>query len=308
MEQRSYITPDPAAAAPPAVVRADLGLLVMSGIWAINFSVIKVALADLSPLAFNALRFPLASLMVFLVLRRRGPVPLPRRADLPAIVTLGIIGNVIYQLFFIFGIDRTLAGNAALLLAGSPILTTVFASAIGQERVRPRVWAGVVGTFGGMALVVAGGSGVALGIDTLAGDLIMVAASVAWSTYTVGSKRPIDRYGAVPVTAWTLWIGTPFLFLLGAPDLLALDWAAVRPAAWASIAYAGLFGIGLAYLLWYSGVRHVGNTRTAVYSNVVPVLALLVAWAWLGEVPSAPQIAGAAIIIGGVMLARTGRT
>src|SRR5690606_5010735 len=130
--------------------------------------------------------------------------------------------NVIYQLFFIFGIDRTLAGNAALLLAGSPILTTVFASAIGQERVRPRVWAGVVGTFGGMALVVAGGSGVALGIDTLAGDLIMVAASVAWSTYTVGSKRPIDRYGAVPVTAWTLWIGTPFLFLLGAPDLLAL--------------------------------------------------------------------------------------
>lgn len=74
--------------------------------------------------------------------------------------------------------------------------------------------------------------------------------------------------------------------------------------AWTGVAFAGIFGIALAYLLWYQGVRYIGNTRTAIYSNLVPVLAILIAWLWLGEVPSVGQIVGAVVIIGGVMLAQ----
>lgn len=295
------------AAPAPAPVRTNLGLATMVVIWALNFSVIKVALEDLSPLTFNALRFPLASLMVYGVLRLRGPIRIPGRRDAVRILALGLLGNVVYQLLFIFGLDRTRAGNAALLLAGSPILTALLSAGLGHERVRPRVWLGVVATVVGIALVVlGGGEGIELGLDTFVGDLTLLAASVAWSVYTVGARAPIERYGSVAVTAWTLWIGTAFLVLLGLPGLATLDWTAVRPMAWIGVAYAGLFGIGLAYLLWYQGVHSIGNTRTAAYSNLVPVLALAIAWLWLGEVPGVWQLTGAAVIIGGVTLAQTG--
>lgn len=287
-------------------LRTDLGLLLMVAIWAVNYSVIKSALAELPPLAFNALRFPLASLFVYIVLRRQGSIPLPERGDRGWIAAIGIIGVLVYQLLFIFGIDRTRAGNAALLLASSPILTALLSAAVGHERLGPRVWAGVAATVVGMTLVVLGGDdgGVGIGLDTLVGDLTIIAAAAVWSVYTVGARRPIERYGSLPVTAWTLWVGTAFLLPFGIRDLAALEWSAISTGAWAAVGFTGMFGIGLAYVLWYRGVERIGNTRTAIYSNLDPVLALLVAWPWLGEVPTPWQIVGAAVIIGGVMMAR----
>lgn len=290
----------------PAPVRADSGLLVMVVIWALNFSVIKLGLDAIEPLAFNALRFPLAALFVFVVLRMRGPIPLPAPGDRLRVLLLGLVGNVGYQYLFIAGIDRTRAGNASLLLAATPILTGLLSAWVGHERLDRRIWSGVVATFLGIALVVAaGGGGIGIGLDTLAGDLLLVGASAVWAVYTVGARDPIARYGSVAVTAWTLWVGTVGVALLGVPQLAATDLSAVPLAAWGAVVYAGCLGIGLAYLLWYQGVRHVGNTRTAVYSNLVPVLAILVAWVWLGEVPSFWQLVGAAVIIGGVTLTRT---
>ena len=65
-----------------------------------------------------------------------------------------------------------------------------------------------------------------------------------------------------------------------------------------------ILGIGLAQVLWYRGVKLIGNTRTAVYQNVVPIGAIAVAWAWLDEVPNGGQLAGAAIVVGGVAVVR----
>lgn len=274
-------------------------------LWAVNFSVVKVALGHVDPLGFNALRFPLASLALWLILRRRGPIPRPSHDDLGKIVGLGIVGNVVYQLLFILGIDRTLAGNAALLLAATPMWTALLARVFGGERHPPRVWVGVAGTLLGLALVVAGG-GVGFGLDTatLAGDLMLAAGSVAWAIYTVGAKGPIARHGSMAVTAWTLWVGTAFLVLLGLPDLARQDWTTLTAGFWLAVLFSGVGSIAVAYLLWYRGVRVLGGTSTAAHSNLVPVVALVVAWLWLGEAPGALQLLGAAVTIGGVSLAR----
>ena len=162
-------------AAPRATRGTDLVLLLMVLIWAVNFSVIKSALAQLPPLAFNALRYPLAALVVLIALRRQGPLPLPRPEHRARIVVLGLLANLVYQLFFIFGMARTRAGNASLLLAGTPVMTALFSAWAGHERLGPRVWLGVGGAVVGMALIVASGGGeMGFGGETLAGDLIMV--------------------------------------------------------------------------------------------------------------------------------------
>ncbi len=280
----------------------------MALIWGINFPLIKASLAEIPPLAFNALRFPLAALTVFLILRRREGLVWPEPRDWPRLVFLGIVGNVVYQGFFILGIDRTLAGNASLLLATTPVWTILLSTLLGHERPGSLVWAGVLATLSGLILVVLGANAsLALRGSTLPGDLMILGGAMAWSIYSVGCRDLIRKYGSVPVTAWTLWVGSLGLVLMGLPSLLRAPLAETSFLAWGGVVYAGVLAIGLAYLLWYRGVQQLGNARTAAYSNLTPILALLVAWAWLGEVPTALQILGAGIVLVGLSLARLGR-
>ncbi|MGH8433851.1 MAG: DMT family transporter [Pseudomonas sp.] len=289
-------------------LRAHIALLFMVIIWAVNFSVAKIALRHLSPLAFNGLRFPLACAALYVLLRRSGPVPMPARSDYLRVIVLGVLGNLVYQQFFIFGLDQTRAGTASLMLAGTPLITAILSATLGHERIRPRVWIGVCCTLIGISLVVLFGEhDPSAARGTRIGALLLLSASISWAIYTVGSRRLVQRYGPVPVTAWTLWIGSLGVFLVGLPDIARAQLQRLSPGIWLAVVYAGVLSIGAAYLIWYNGVRELGNTRTATYSNLVPAVTLLVAWLWLNETPSVGQLAGAATIIGGVTLAQSRR-
>lgn len=294
--------------APAQEASADLGLLLMALIWGVNFPLIKASLAELSPYAFNALRFPLAAITVYLVLKARGRICWPEKGDWPRLVLLGVVGNVVYQGFFINGINSTLAGNASILLATTPVWTLTFSTLRGHEKPGGVVWLGILTTLAGMSLVVLGGS-LTVGIQgaTLQGDLLTAGAAVTWSAYTVGSRNMIQKYGSLPVTAWTLWVGAIGLMCIGFLPLLGTPLRQTSPFAWFGVMYAGVLAIGLAYILWYRGVQRIGNSRTAAYSNLTPLVALVVAWIWLGEVPRPLQVAGATVVLMGLSLARFGR-
>ena len=286
-------------------VTTDLGLLLIVLIWGVNFSVLKVLLRELEPLALNALRFPMAAVALWILVRRLDGSSKPDPEDLRRIITLGLLGNVAYQLCFIFGVDSTFAGNASLLLATTPVWTLFLSSVAGHERPGGWVIIGVAGTLIGIFMVITGSRDAGtLASPTTRGDLLILIASMLWAMYTVGGRKPVIRYGALRVTAWTLWVATPIIFLMGLPSLMKTDLRTITPEAWIGITYAGLLGIGLAYLLWYRAVERIGNNRTAVYSNLVPVAALITAWIWLGEVPTTLQLIGAAVILVGLTLAR----
>jgi drug/metabolite transporter (DMT)-like permease len=292
----------------PQILRANLALLAMSWIWALNFSIAKEALSSVPALAFNTLRFPLAALVVTVAMAHRGGLRLPDPADRWRFLALGMLGNLIYQMCFILGLANTRAGTASVLLSGTPIVTALLAAAVGQEHVGRRVWIGATATLTGIiVVVVAGARSPAGGETTLLGELLLIGATFAWAIFAVGSRGLIVRYGALPVTAWTLWAGSIGICLAGLPATLAMDLRSLDAQAWFAIVYAGALSIGVAYVLWSYGVRHLGPTRTSTYSNLVPVFALLGAWVLLGERPSIGQFLGAAIIITGVTLAQTQR-
>jgi drug/metabolite transporter (DMT)-like permease len=282
----------------------EIGLALMVLVWGVNFSVVKSALAAFSPLAFNSLRFLVASAFVFGVLRLQGPLPRPERRDVLRLAALGIIGNVLYQVTFVFGIDLTRAGNASVLLALSPLFVTLLSALAGHERPGPVTWLGGALSLSGVALI--SGGNVALGESgqALLGDGILVLSALIWAGYTVGAKPLIERYGSVPVTAWTLWTGAAGMLLLAIPSLARQEWSAVGPGAWGGLLFSACFAIGLAYLIWYRGVERIGNTRTAVYSNLTPAVALIVAALALGERLTVFSVAGALLTLGGVLLVR----
>ncbi len=278
-------------------------MLLVCLIWGINFSVMKRAIVEVPPLAFTAVRFTLASLVLWLVLRiREGPVAFPA-GSVWRLIVLGVLGNTLYQLAFILGLVHTTATNSALLIATVPMLVAVLGALLGLEKLTARVgWGIAVATVGVVVIEVT--RGVVLTSSTLLGDGLTLLAALSWAGYTVGIRPLTGSISPLRLTAFTMITGTPGLLLVGLPQALRHDWWRVGIVGWGGLAYAALFSLTLAYLLFNTSVRDVGASRSAVYLCVTPAIAALVAWAVLGERPHPVQGIGALLIIAGVLITR----
>lgn len=285
----------------------DLLLLLMTLIWGSNFTAIKFSMGDnLLPLSFNGLRFVLASILMAIAALASGHTMKVKGGDGWRLFGLGVLANTLYQSLFIMGMAHTRAGNAALILATTPMFTAVISRLQRQEYFTARGIAGLLLAFGGIVLIILSGRGEVSVGETVLGDCLLVASTVCWSLYTVGSKPLVHLYGSMKATAFMMITGTPLLLLVCAPSLLRQDWSRVRPVAWAGVVYSAVFAIALAYIIWNHGVRKIGSTRTAIYSNITPIVAMLVAWLALGEAPTAGQVVGAVVIFAGIYLVRRG--
>ena len=302
---------DPAAAPAserdvPGASLTDVLLVTMSLIWGINYSVVKYGTGVIAPLAYNGVRVTMAAVALFAVVHwtRR---PAPGRRDVLTLLALGMLGNGVYQLFFIEGLARSRAGDAALVLAASPAFIALFGRLLGVERISGRGVVGIALSLLGMAFVVYGRETAtdASGHATLLGNLLVLIGSVAWSLYTVLLKPRADHLDVVTISAYTMAGGALVMLAAGAPAMLRTDWSTVAPLTWGAMLYSGIFALVIAYLFWYRGVQVLGPTRTAMYSNLQPVIALGAAWAALSEVPTPWQALGAGTIIAGVVLTRT---
>jgi len=106
------------------------------------------------------------------------------------------------------------------------------------------------------------------------------------------------------LSAVTMIGGAVPLVLVSLPTLRQTNLGEVGFGGWAAVAYSGLLALVVAYLFWYRGVRTLGPTRSAMYANLQPIIALGVAWATLHETPHLLQLIGAACIMGGLLLTR----
>jgi drug/metabolite transporter (DMT)-like permease len=299
------------ASAPAAKSRfsaVDLLLVTMSFIWGINFSAVKGALADFSPLSFNAIRFGTSSLILLSLLWIREHSLSIRRKDVGFFVMLALIGNTVYQLFFINGIALTTATNSALILATTPVFIVFFGAVLRVEKITSRIVQGVILSFTGVVMIILGsGKPLTITDQSLIGDLLIIANPICWSIYTVLSKPMLRECSPLKLTAVTMALGTVPLVLVSIPSLSTENWAAISTNAWLSLAFSAVFAIAIGYTLWYTGVSRIGSARTALYDNLVTVFAVASAWVLLSESMTAIQIIGAFLVFVSLYVARRNR-
>ncbi|HEX8386011.1 MAG TPA: DMT family transporter, partial [Rubricoccaceae bacterium] len=241
----------------------EAGLAAVVLFWGLNFAVIKVPLAAMPPLVVNVVRFALSAAVLGVIhaaqCRQRGVSFFATFGVGPwSVVGLGLLGQAVYQVGFILGIDRTTAGAAAILIAASPLVTAAAGHALGIDRLRATGWAGFLVSLAGVALVVlakpsaaeaAAGAGDALGIALLLG------AAVAWGLATVWSRTLLDRGAtAVGLSFWGVLTALPVLGAVAVPEFLSMSWERVGAPEWAAIVYSGALSTGVAYWLWYDAV------------------------------------------------------
>jgi drug/metabolite transporter (DMT)-like permease len=227
------------------------------------------------------------------------------RDDWLRIIVLGLVGHGIYQYLFVGGLARTSVANGSLIISLTPVVITLVSAVGGKERVGARHWAGTLLSLAGIYLVV--GRGAHVSGASVRGDVMMLGAVACWAFYTIGARSLMTRHSPVGVTALTMMVGTIVYVPAVSRHLAALPWREVGISAWLKLIYSAVFALCVAYTIWYAAVRRIGSARTSIYSNLLPIIAMLTAYLWLREPIGRVKLMGAAAVLCGVALTRSVR-
>lgn len=245
------------------------------------------------------LRFGVASLVLlgYASVTRMKP---PAKADLPRIAWAGLLGITIYHLGLNFGEVRVSAGAASLLISAGPVFTAIMSVAFLRERLTAIGWAGIGVAFAGVVLISLGESG---GVRFEPAALLVLLAAVSTAGYFIVSKRGLRTYDPLQWTAYTIWAGT--LPMLAFAPGLARQLPDAAPSATFAVVYLGVFPAAIAYVLWSYALSRMPASLLSTFLYLSPVLAMLVAWFWIAEVPQPLTIVGGAVAIAGVIVVQT---
>jgi drug/metabolite transporter (DMT)-like permease len=281
---------------------ADVGLLAVVLVWSANFVVVKSAITAVGPLTFTSIRYVVATATLFAIVRwRTGEIKRPE-GRWWRLILLGVLGFGCYQVVWTIGLTQITAGDSALIVAVSPVLTALLAGAIGMDRLTVPKLAGAMIAFAGVALVVTGGQ-VSLG-SSLVGDLLTVTAAVLWAVYTILGARMLRFVDPLAATAWSVLGGMLFLLPFGAWEAVTSPAASVGPGVVLAIFYSGTLAAGTANVLVFRAITIVGPSRASAMQFLVPFGAVVLGAIFLAEPVGIIQLVGGIVIIAGVALTR----
>ncbi|MCL5109380.1 MAG: DMT family transporter [Chloroflexi bacterium] len=285
-----------------------LALIALSAtvlIWGTTFVATKVALRELQPFTLSLLRF-LLGLLVLLPLawweqrRTRGALAWRQLA------LAGLLGGFLFFALQNVGLVYTTAAKGSLIVGSVPALTAIVSFLVLGERSGRARLAGVAASVLGVAVIVVGSGEDLWQGGSLLGDLMMLGSALTWALYTVQVKGLEKRVTPAVLSAASVGFGALFLVPFAGYELLAGPWRAPGSTAWLSVAYLGLVASAVPFLLWNLALKHVDASEAAVYTNVVPVVAVAGAVLLLGESLAPLQLLGGAFVLGGVWAAGKG--
>lgn len=235
---------------------------------------------------------------------REGSAAIPRH-DLVPILGLGAVGFGVYQVLWATALRSIPAGDSALIIASTPVLTALFSVPAGADVLTRSKLAGALVSFLGVAVVIAAGPGLSFGAAGL-GDLLTLVAAVCWAVYTSWGAPVLRRHSPLRVTAWAMLGGSLVLAPIGILQAVGASWGRVGVDAWAGLLYSSLIPAGLSNVLVFNGIRLLGPTRITAYQFLVPFIAVVMGAVFLSEGIRAEQILGGAVIVLGVAITRAG--
>jgi drug/metabolite transporter (DMT)-like permease len=284
-----------------------VGLIVILS-WGINFPVQKALLNTMQPAGFLFLRFALMPLMVLGLLLYRYRLRWPKlpRAEVWALLRLGLLGQALHLVLASYGVHWSTPFSSSVLLACGPVFTLLILRALGVEKLHRAQVAGIALAALGALLFMSDKLLVA-NWRASGGDLVLLLAAALFSYYTVASKPLIQRHGSVLVMSYaSLFASLPVLLYTG-PAALRTDWSAVSPLLWLGAAFA-IVGVGfISWLAWGWVNAHRGVARTAPLIYLMPPIAGLAAWISIGESFTGMKLLGAAVTLAGVAIAQFGK-
>jgi drug/metabolite transporter (DMT)-like permease len=283
---------------------ADLALLLANVVYGTSYVVTRLTLPSVPPAALALVRLAVGTAVLWPLARARGDPPRIAPGDGRAIRWMGVLGFAAAFALANWGIARSTATNAALLITVEPITVILLSPLLLGERLTGREALGAALALAGATLVVINGIPgltVAL-VPHWQGDLLLLASGGAYGSYSLIGRRVLARHPAVVVTARSMLWGAVALL-----PLAAAEWLAVGPPRWTAAGVAGTLYLALVitalgYLAWNWALERVAAPRAAIFLNVQPLVGTLLGVLGLGEPLSLFTVAGGAMILLGLWL------
>lgn len=293
----------------PLIAAAATGVQVGAATVASRFAV-----GEVPPLTLAMLRYaigfgcllPFAWRGIRDLLGRSAPAPVnaSQTRDLLAMAALGIGQFGVLIALLNFGLQHIGAAQAALIFSLFPLLTLLFAAALGRERVTWQLVAGVVLTIAGVALTLTPKLG-APGAGHWWGELAVAASAATGALCSVLYRPYLRRYPTVPVSAFAMLASVLFLAVLAAGEHWPARIASFSASAWGAVVFIGVSS-GVGYFCWLYALKHESPTRVTVFLGLNPVTAALLGWALLGEALPAAAFGALALTVAGLWIATRG--
>ncbi|WP_285635256.1 DMT family transporter [Microbacterium arabinogalactanolyticum] len=268
-------------------------------LWASAFPAIRVAAPAMGVIGLSFARLlvaALALLVVAVIVKAR----LPRARDLGWIAACGFFGMAAYQLLLNWGEIYVPAGTASIIVAAAPLVSVVVARVLFSERISRTTVVGSIIALAGVAFVCLARAGVSLS----AAVWIVVAAMVVQGIYHPLQSPLLKRYSSIEVACYAMIAGTVMTLPLVPFDLDGLLGAGLAP--WLSAIYLGLLPSAAGFVLWAYAVARMSVAVSTSLLYLVPPVAVLIAWVWLGELPIPLELLGGVVVILGVVIISQG--
>jgi drug/metabolite transporter (DMT)-like permease len=279
------------------VPAAGAALLTVT-LWASAFVGIRSAGHHFSPgaLALGRLLVSSAALGVLVLVRRE---PLPTRRDLPLLAVCGVLWFGLYSVVLNSAERKVDAGTASMLVNTGPILIALLAGVLLHEGFPRKLLLGCAVAFSGVVLI---GAATSNGVAPSWGALLCLLAAVLYAGGVVAQKPALARVSPLMVTWVACTAGT--ILCLPFAGSLWRDAAAAPAASLGWVVYLGIAPSAIGFIAWSFALSRTTAGRMGSTTYLVPPIAILLGWALLGEVPPMLAVAGGALCLAGVAVAR----
>ncbi|WP_119066576.1 DMT family transporter [Rubrobacter indicoceani] len=284
-----------------ASIWVEVSLLLTVFFFATNFVAVKTVVEVVPPVLFAAVRFTLVGLLMLAILRFVEPETRLARGDLPTFIGLGFVGISCTQTVFTIGVGQTTAANTAVIYATAPVWGMLLGFFLKLERPRLTGIVGIALCLFGVVAVQYGG--LELAGTSLTGDFLILLAAIFWGSYTVLSIPLLRRYSPLAVAAYSIFLGGLIVVPISLVDL-DVNYVDLTGLIWFAALYSALLSSGFGFFGWQRGVAAVGANRVLIYQYLIALTGITAGIILLGETFGPGQVLGAAIILGGVYLAR----
>jgi drug/metabolite transporter (DMT)-like permease len=300
--------------------KSRLGYLMVATaatLFAVNGSVMKVTLdSGLTPLEVAQIRQTCAALLFLALLVAFAPARLRvGRRELLFLLAFGLICVALQQWLYLVAIENAPIGVALLIVFTAPLFVALFARFVYKEHIRRRVWLAVLLCIIGLGLVVEIWTGLAfdaVGVTAAFGSALVLTA------YLLMAERERRHRDAVSLSFYGFLFAAIFWAVV--QPLWDFPWSALDDSVslqgnlseysapvWLLVSFIVVVGTLLSFSLLTGSLRHISATRASIVATFEPVVATVVAWAWLGESLGTTQLVGGAIVIAGILVAQSAR-
>ena len=267
--------------------------------WGMSWVNVRAVLPEVGSGQLGAMRYLIASSVMLPIWLYRGR-PLPARDDWPNVALLGLFGFCLYNLGINYGERTVNAGTGSMLISCIPILVILIGVASGREKVGLLAWLGIGLSMAGVILTAAGSE---TGLIFDLGSFLILGAALCAAIQTLISKSLTQRYAAVDVTTWAIWLGT--LGLLPFSHDLPDAFSGLSTLGWVHLIFLGAVPAALCYTIWawVLVTLPITTVMSAVYA--IPLFSVLFGWLVLGERPSLLTLVGGVVTLAGVALVQS---